>query len=134
KDPASYNKHIPMYINGNLVWGEEPDGTKAVPGADLENQGTVTPPITTEPTTTPTTPPTTEEPTEVKYGDVNCDGETDIADVVLLKCHLINAGGYSITKQGMVNGDVQNVGNGINVQDAIAIQKATLKMGTLPVE
>jgi hypothetical protein len=58
----------------------------------------------------------------------------DVADVVLVKCHLINPTEYSITKQGAANADVQGGGNGINVQDVIAIQKNVLKMGTLPIE
>ena len=132
KDPASYNKHIPMYINGKLVWGEEPDGTKAVPGADIEQPGgTVTPPVTT---TTPQATTTTEPQGKADYGDANCDGAVDVADVVLVKCHLINPTEYSITKQGAANADVQGGGNGINVQDVIAIQKNVLKMGTLPIE
>jgi hypothetical protein len=131
KDPASYNKHIPMYINGKLVWGEEPDGTKAVPGADIEQPGgIVTPPVTTTPQATTTTEPQGK----ADYGDANCDGAVDVADVVLVKCHLINPTEYSITKQGAANADVQGGGNGINVQDVIAIQKNVLKMGTLPIE
>jgi hypothetical protein len=42
---------------------------------------------------------------------------------------------YSLTKQGAVNADVHNCGNGINVQDAVAIQKSVLKLiDSLPVK
>ncbi|MBE6859719.1 MAG: glycoside hydrolase family 5 [Ruminococcus sp.] len=85
----------------------------------------------TEPTTEPVTPPVTSE--NYKAGDANCDGSADIADVVLVKCYLINPKAYAITDDGAKNADV--IGNdGLNVQDAIAIQKYSLKMiDTLPV-
>ena len=67
KSADSLNEHFTMYVNGNLVWGEEPDGTKAVPGADLEDKPIVQPGTTTKPkedpvTTTTTTVTTTTEP------------------------------------------------------------------------
>jgi len=58
-------------------------------------------------------------------GDTNCDGTVDISDAVLAKAWLLNSEKYSISEQGMINADV--IGNdGINTQDAIAIQKYTL--------
>ncbi|MBR5722403.1 MAG: bacterial Ig-like domain-containing protein, partial [Oscillospiraceae bacterium] len=62
KSDDSLNEHFTMYVNGKLVWGEEPDGTKAVPGADLDDPTpVVTPSTTPAPTTTPA-PETTTEP------------------------------------------------------------------------
>lgn len=143
KDPASYNKHIPMYINGKLVWGTEPDGTTAVPGADIEG-GTVTPPTTTVPPTTnppvttttqPTTPvePTTkpQEPTggndKVLYGDANCDGVVTIADAAAVLQSIGNADKYSLSEQGQTNADV-NGQAGITPDDAIVIMKVDAEM------
>ena len=65
---------------------------------------------------------------DIKYGDANGDGAVDVADVVLVKCYLINGESYSMTKQGAANADVQGKSNGINVQDVIAIQKYVLKL------
>ena len=60
--------------------------------------------------------------------------KVDIADVVLVKCYLINSKKYSISKQGMINADVQGKSNGLNAQDALAIMKYSLKLiKSLPV-
>ena len=83
---------------------------------------------------TPATPQKTTESTtvsaNVKYGDANCDGGVDIADVVSVKCYLINAEKYSLSKDGLVNADVQEKGNGLNSNDAIAIQQFILQLIT----
>ncbi len=60
-------------------------------------------------------------------GDANCDGTTDIADAVLVKCYLINSKNYSITAKGAANADVQGNGNGLNAQDSLAILRYALK-------
>ncbi len=65
---------------------------------------------------------------EVIYGDANCDGVVDIADIAIVKCYLINSEKYSMTSKGLKNADVQGNENGINVNDAIAIQKYVLGM------
>jgi len=134
KDPASYNKHIPMYINGILVWGEEPDGTKAVPGADLGATDNPTP--GPEPGTTPD-PGTTPNP-DVMWGDANCDGEVLLNDAVLVLQVLGNPDAYGvdgsepshITAQGAANSDVYENGTGITNMDALSIQKYILKLVT----
>jgi len=63
-------------------------------------------------------------------GDTNCDNNVDIADVVILKCYLINSNSYSISEQGRINADVNNRGNGLNTQDSLAILKYILKIIT----
>ena len=68
------------------------------------------------------------EVVEVIYGDANCDGVVDIADIAIIKCYLINSEKYSMTSKGLKNADVQGNENGINVNDAIAIQKYVLGM------
>ncbi|MBR4021268.1 MAG: hypothetical protein IKI94_01515, partial [Ruminococcus sp.] len=93
-------------------------------------------PATTTTTTTAKKPATTTtvvtattgklEPT--LKGDANGDSSVDIADVVSAKCYLINGVRYSLSKQGLVNADVHNSGNGLNVQDVLAIQKKALKL------
>ena len=68
------------------------------------------------------------EVVEVIYGDANADGVVDIADIAIVKCYLINSEKYSMTSKGLKNADVQGNENGINVNDAIAIQKYVLGM------
>lgn len=108
-DAAALTDKVTAYVDGELIWGVEPDGT------------------------TPKTTDNTEDKT--LYGDANCDGNVDISDAVLIKCFLINSKKYSLSAQGKKNADVQGNGNGINAQDAVAIQKYILKqIKTLPVK
>jgi len=138
--------YIPVYVDGELYYGYEPDGTYK---DGLGSTGNIdTPPVTTTPvpTTTTTVVTTTKQVVttttttvsstdDIYYGDVNCNNNVDIADVVLAKCYLINSENYSITPQGMLNADVHGTSNGVNVQDVIAIQKHILKLiDTLPVK
>lgn len=120
--------HVPVYINGELYYGTEPDGTTAD-----GNSSSV--PTTTSPTTTATKPATTTTAAEeVIYGDANCDGNVDISDAVMVKCYLINNKKFTLSKQGLLNSDVQGSGNGVNAQDAVTIQKYVIKSITkLPV-
>ena len=116
--------YVPVYINGELYYGTEPDGTTAD-----GNSSSV--PTTTSPTTTATTTTVAEE---VIYGDANCDGNVDISDAVMVKCYLINNKKFTLSKQGLLNSDVQGSGNGVNAQDAVTIQKYVIKSITkLPV-
>ena len=136
--PEKRTDHICIYDDGVLVGGIEPDGSKpAEPEKTTTTPKTTT---TTKPKTTTTTPkattPKTTTPQSVTmYGDANCDKTVDISDVVLLKSWLINSEKYSVSKQGLANADVQNVGNGINSNDIVAIQQFALKLTSkLPVD
>jgi mannan endo-1,4-beta-mannosidase len=52
----------------------------------------------------------------------------------MVKCYLLNSTKYSISAKGLLNADVQSTGNGVNSQDALAIQKYVLLLLTnLPV-
>jgi hypothetical protein len=121
-----------MYVNGALVWGEEPDGTKAVPGADI---GAAEPPVVTptEPVVDPTDPVVepTDEPTEpvgdILYGDANCDGKVTIADSTAILQSLGNPDKYALSAQGAANADV-NGESGITADDAITILKVDAKL------
>lgn len=71
------------------------------------------------PETTTTTP---SEPALVKMGDVNCDGEVKIGDVILLNRFLAEDETAVISKQGMLNAQCDDVA-GVNGNDSIAILK-----------
>lgn len=131
KSSSSLNKHFTMYVDGKLVWGEEPDGTvPVIEPVTKKNSGS----STTEPKTDPTTEPTQPQG-DVKYGDANGDGVVDIADVISIKCYLINPQKYSLSKQGLINADVQATGNGLNASDAVAVQQYILQLiDTLPIK
>ena len=51
-DAASITKKIPAYANGELVWGEEPDGTKPSETTDVTTTGTTDKGTATTTTTT----------------------------------------------------------------------------------
>ncbi|MDD6634352.1 MAG: hypothetical protein PUE69_03175 [Ruminococcus sp.] len=86
---------------------------------------TTTTTTTTIPATTTTTPATTL-PKPSLAGDANCDKTVDIADVVLIKCYIINPNEYKLSAQGFANADVHGRSNGLNAQDAVAIAKHIL--------
>ncbi|WP_296795921.1 carbohydrate binding domain-containing protein [Ruminococcus sp.] len=68
------------------------------------------------------------------YGDVNTDGVVNILDAVLVKQYIKNPNKTYISMQGIVNADVNNVGDGITADDATAIQKYVVgSISSLPV-
>ena len=129
KKADSLNENIPMYVNGKLAWGVEPDGTKAVPFADLDKAPTDNPKVTTttpapQPgTTTTTTTTTTTQPEPDKsflYGDADCSGQVDVADAVLICRYAVEDQEAVITDEGKGNAEVTGDGN-INTEDAVKV-------------
>ena len=123
KSSKSLNKHFTMYVDGKLVWGEEPDGTVPAPytppketGKQTTTETTTTTTTTTETTTTTTTTSTTsttsttQSTTETttttkesqggvkatKWGDANCDDSINMGDVVLIMQSIANMDRYGI--------------------------------------
>lgn len=100
--------------------------------ADLFKGGELPPPDTT----------TTIKPSDIVYGDANCDGSVDLADAVLIMQCLANPNRYGlkgdqeshITAQGWANADCTGGSNGVTNEDALAIQMMLLGLVTLPVE
>ena len=78
-----------------------------IPGKLIVGNGGTPAATTTAPT--PTTPPvattTTPAPGNVLYGDANCNGKVDIADVVVLNKWLNDNSAYAMTAQGKINAD-----------------------------
>lgn len=111
--------YVPVYINGELYYGYEPDGTYK---DGLGDSGITRP----DPTPMP----------EIVYGDANCDNELSLTDAVLIMQVIGNpdayaVGGYeksAITEKGVVNADCYNVGDGLTNKDALAVQKKLLKL------
>ena len=124
KKSDSINEHITMYVDGELVWGEEPDGTK--PGDKTPDKPVVT--TTTKPsdekttTTTTTTPEATNSNEGVLYGDANVDNNVTVADAVAILQSIGNKDKYELKPQGKINGDVDGEA-GITANDALTIMK-----------
>ena len=103
--------------------------TTTVPMTTTTTTTTVPATTTTTTTTVPATTTTTTATTLPKpslAGDANCDKTVDIADVVLIKCYIINPNEYKLSAQGFANADVHGSSNGLNAQDAVAIAKHIL--------
>ena len=82
-------------------------------------------------------PPVEPDPQpEADYGDANEDGTVNLSDAILVLQAIGNPDAYGengtdkshITKQGAINGDVVNVGDGLTNSDALAIQEYLLKL------
>ncbi len=90
-----------------------------------------------ETTAAPTTAaPSTDEPTGTPlYGDSNCDGKVNIADVVVLNKWLNDNDAYNLTAQGKLNADCSDPKDGteITLDDSDAIIKSIVHLVTLPV-
>lgn len=91
--------NICVYDNGVLIGGIEPDGTTVSDSS-------------------------AEDPVvgDVNYGDVNCDGEVKVNDVILCNRYLSEDVTAVVSAQGMINGDCNGSGS-IDADDAILILK-----------
>lgn len=96
KSADSLNEHITMYVNGAMVWGTDPAGEKGSSGADLGI-------VSDDPQPETTTAPAEDE---TKWGDVDCNGKVNIADVVLLAQYCAEVSGTYVSPQGLLNADV----------------------------
>ena len=63
-----------------------------------------------------------------QWGDANGDNNVDMGDTVYIMQSLANPNKYSLTEQGMYNGDVYNPGSGITNYDAQSLQMFFLGM------
>lgn len=122
-EDAVISENIPFYVNGKLYYGKEPDGTSADGGMSDSTETTTKSSTSTTSITTTSKVATTSLGEITKYGDANCDGKTDISDVVAIRRYLVNNKKYPLTNNGLKNSDVHSVGNGINAQDAVTIQQ-----------
>lgn len=75
---------------------------------------------TSSTTTSSTTSLTAPDDGEIFWGDVDCDGDVDIADVVRL--NKFNAGNADVSAQGQLNADCAYDG-ALDAEDALAIKK-----------
>ncbi|MDE6520179.1 MAG: glycoside hydrolase family 9 protein [Ruminococcus sp.] len=130
KIKGTMTKYIPVYINGELYYGEEPDGTSA--DGNTSGSATTKPIQTTTSATTTIT--TTTASDKLLIGDANCDSEVNIADATAIIQHLGNKDKYGLSEQGLINADCCNVGDGVTGLDALALQKLEAKsISSLPI-
>lgn len=137
---AVMTPYVPVYVDGKLYYGEEPDGTSADGMGSTGESGNTQPittttqkPVeTTKPTTTTKTvttttlaPVTTEGnpggDAATLHGDVDCNGKVMIADAVLLSRY-VNEEAVTITKTGLANAECDGE-SGLTTNDVSAILK-----------
>jgi hypothetical protein len=110
-DAAEITDKITVYADDKLIWGVEPDGTTPEEDSTSGSDKTV-------------------------WGDANCDGEVNMSDVVLIMQDYLNPKKYGvkgtsadkITAKGEINADVENNGNGLDLKDALLVQKFSIKL------
>ena len=119
--------YVPVYVNGVLYYGNEPDGTSAdgMGGSEDDTPETTATTKKTEPATTATVTTSTEK-TPV-WGDANADDDVNIADAVLILQSIANPDQYKLSEQGRINADVSSHGDGITPRDALVIQQVEAK-------
>ena len=95
-------------------------------GGTIVNSGTVKPTATTataKPTETTSTTTVTSSDSDIVYGDANLDGSVDIADAVAIASYVGDSKKNALKAQGLINADVHGDKNGVNANDALAIQQ-----------
>ena len=110
------------YIAGGMMPSDENTTTTTT---------TTIPPLmgTEMPTTVPTTIPPMMGDMQMRiYGDANNDSAVSIADAAAILQYIANPDKYGLSEKGMMQADVVGNGNGITVDDAIAIQKLDAKI------
>ena len=106
--------------------------TTTTEGGQTAETTTTTPVV--EPTTAPTEPGTPATNLTPTYGDVNCDGKVNIADVVILCGWLNDSSAYDMKDQNKLNADCcdEKGGTEINSNDADAILQNIIDLVQLP--
>lgn len=92
----------------------------AITTSTTSDATTTTSTTTTTTTTITTTDSEADPPVDTLIGDVNCDGNVKINDVILLNRFLAEDGDVEISDQGLRNGDVDLNGQNTS-EDAVAI-------------
>jgi outer membrane protein OmpA-like peptidoglycan-associated protein len=135
---ATKNKFSTAAINGDITVGDPTPTTESTKVTEsTETTKTTESTSKSTETTSKSTDTTTSSTSNLtpKYGDVNCDGEVNVADVVLLNKWLNNNADYAITEQGKVNADADLTDDkGITLADSEAILKSIVHLVELPVK
>ena len=75
-----------------------------------------------QPSTKPDEKPTDAPADDILYGDANVDKKVTISDAVAILQSVANSSKYGLSKQGALNADCVDNGNGVTGQDAAGVQ------------
>ncbi len=118
-------------IEFQVWWPKTVNSVTAVlimPTQDPTEPPTTQAPTTEPPTTQPTTTQPTTQPSNRVAGDVNEDGNVNIADVILLNRALL--GDATLSEQAKVNANVDGMAT-LEANDSLTILKAIVELITL---
>ncbi len=141
EDTLLLTELIPVYVDNELVWGIEPDGTTPSDKPVTTTTTITEPVVTTTTTTTTTTNPvgsttsgtqtTMPVPADALIGDLNLDGTRSMVDLVYLNKY--NASLLDLNEKQLINADCVSDGL-ISSSDSGALLKFMLGVfDTLPV-
>ncbi len=82
----------------------------------------------TNPTEEETTASSEADTDDILYGDVNLNGDIEIADAVLVMSYAANPEAYPLSEKAAEAGDVYQHGDGVGITDAVEIQKYITKL------
>lgn len=125
---AGSGNSIPAGITSaqaQIWWCDDPDA--AMTNYQILGLGLPDPTEETEPTEE-TDPTEATEPLNIRYGDANDDDKVDISDVVAVMCYAASPEDAPLSETGLINADVEQVGNGVNASDGVSIQKFLVKL------
>ena len=131
---------IPIGKNGQSLDEYYGGGKNTTPGSSLQTTTTTKSTETTTTTKTTISVTTTsakesseqtsgDDPQQNEWGDVNCDGEVDVSDAVLLSRFVAEDTSAKITTTGKNNAEVTGDGN-LNGDDTLKILRYIAKMIT----
>lgn len=130
-EDGAKTEYVPVYLNNELYYGREPDGTYADGGMTIkgDEEQPDTEPVTPEPTPEPTVEVTTEPVTDdVIWGDANLSGDVEIADAIAIMSYVTNSELYTLSAEASFCADVYQHGDGVAITDAVSIQKYITKI------
>ena len=125
------NGYDAIEFDANLQTGKlKVNGTSETTTTQTPDTTTTTTTTKTDTPDTTTTTTTTKAPGDVVYGDTNCDGKVNIADVVVLNKWLNDAASYDMKPQGKINADCCDAkgGEGLDANDSDAIIKSIVHL------
>lgn len=115
---ASYASTEGSNINGGTIASGE--DTKPTQPVQTATTASIT---TTSNTETTTSKPASSTSSDILYGDANNDGSVSIADAVAVASYIGDTDNNKLSAKGLVNADVHGKGNGVDANDALAIQQ-----------
>lgn len=106
-----------------ITLDELPENLYKLSDTEPTTSATATTATATSATKETTTVTTSKSDSEILYGDANLDKSVDIADAVAVASFVGDSKKNTLSADALANADVQNIGDGVTANDALAIQQ-----------